>query len=125
MPENEISVVLAAIADLKLDLAVVKTKVGAIEEHLAKLTSQVSGQEREIAEMKVKQAEREAQCPMVDDLQAQIQPLRDFMVSQKAKDESNSTWFNRLSPALWSIAGVLGGIVMAHGKDLLSAVPGK
>lgn len=125
MQPSEISSVLAAIADLKLDLAVVSNKVTNIECHLDKLNSKVSAQELAVGELKLHQAERMAQCPMINDVRDEIKPIHDHMVELKAKAESDSTWINRMSPALWAVAGMLVTLLLSHGKELLASGPGK
>ena len=107
--------VIAALAELKTDM-------GAVREHLARLNGKVATHELAVGELKLRLASRESYCPLVEKIEGELQPIRDFVLTTEAKKSTSRTWMDWLKPVIWVVAGMIGSLVLLHAKEMLKAV---
>src|ERR1035441_4502059 len=123
MPQADKDIILQAIATLAANgtdqadarnllvvhLAELTTEFRAVNEHLVRLTGAIARHETEVIALKLRAASRDAACPLVEVLRAEVQGVqsailkalqeaRDVAVAHRGEVEAETRWENRLMP---------------------------
>jgi hypothetical protein len=80
------------------DLAELKTDMRAVKDHLGTLNGKVAAHEEKIGLLQLDQARRQG------------------------AESTSRNWFETLKPFIWTIAGMIGVLLIQHGSALLDAI---
>ena len=154
MPQADKDIILQAIATLAANgtdqadarnllvvhLAELTTEFRAINEHLVRLTGAIARHETEVIALKLRAASRDAACPLVEVLRAEVQGVqsailkalqeaRDVSVGHKAEVAMEDRWENRympfIRPAVIALISAILTLIVIHGQEILKGWVGK
>jgi hypothetical protein len=110
------------------------TEFRAANEHLVRLNGAIARHETEVVALKLRAAARDAMCPLVDVLRAEVrgiqaailkdlQEARDMVAERKGEVEAENRWERRLMPfirpALIALFGAILTLIVIHGQEML------
>lgn len=109
-------------------LSIIATKIEAIETHLATLNGRVVKQEKENFERQLELSKHASDCPVREIIETRIKPmeeqLRVISTDKAAADAVKTTqsrWLKNMSPAIWTVVGAIGILILTHSKEVLAA----
>jgi hypothetical protein len=120
--------------DLIAELVELTTEFRATTDHLRRLNGSISRHETDLETLKLRAAARDAMCPLVEVLRAEVRGIqtailkdlraaRDLAVQHKAELEAEDRWEKRLMPfirpAVIALLSALLTLIVIHGQELL------
>jgi hypothetical protein len=125
---------------LLVQMTELTTEFRAANEHLIRLNGAIARHETEVVALKLRAAARDAMCPLVDVLRAEVkgiqaailkdlQEARDAVAERKGEVEAENRWERRimpfLRPALIALFGAILTLIVIHGQEMLKIGAGK
>jgi hypothetical protein len=116
------------------------TEFRAANEHLVRLNGAIARHETEVVALKLRAAARDAMCPLVDVLRAEVrgiqaailkdlQEAREAVAERKGEVEAENRWERRLMPfvrpAVIALFGAILTLIVIHGQEMLKIGAGK
>ena len=126
--------------DLLTQLVELTTEFRAATEHLVRLNGAVARHETEVIALKLRAAARDAACPLIEVLRAEVQGIqtailkdlqeaRDAATERKAEMNMVERWEGRLMPfirpAVITLISALLTLIVIHGQEILKGWAGK
>ncbi|HZP17098.1 MAG TPA: hypothetical protein VFB00_03975 [Terriglobales bacterium] len=115
--------VLTALGEMKAQLVAATAESKAIVARLDKLNGSVARHQEQIGQMQVEIAERRHSCPLVDHVEEQLVPIKEWVAARKAAQSVSKSWLDRLWPFIWAASGAFVLLVLLHANDLLKLKP--
>jgi hypothetical protein len=123
--------------DLIAELVELTTEFRATTDHLRRLNGSISRHETDLETLKLRAAARDAMCPLVEVLRAEVRGIqtailkdlraaRDLAVQHKAELEAEDRWEKRLMPfirpAVIALISAIFTLLVVNGQALFKAV---
>ena len=120
--------------DLIAELVELTTEFRATTDHLRRLNGSIARHETDIEAIKLRAASRDAMCPLVEVLRAEVQGIqtailedlrtaRDAVIVRKAEAEVEERWEKRimpfLRPAIIALGSAIFTLLVIHGEQML------
>jgi hypothetical protein len=120
--------------DLIAELVELTTEFRATTDHLRRLNGSISRHETDLETLKLRAAARDAMCPLVEVLRAEVQGIqaailedlrmaRDAVIVHKAEAEAEDRWEKRimpfLRPAIIAVVSAIFTLLIIHGEQML------
>jgi hypothetical protein len=99
-------------------LASLTAVVQGMNERLDRYNGTIVEHAKEIQEIKLSQARSEKQLGMVEPLAARVTIVEAATAAAVTARKTSAAWRSRLEPALWSIIGIIGYVVLIHAADI-------
>jgi len=111
MPEDTVNCILERLGELRVVVAENTIETRNLVARLDKQNGTVTRHEKTLGEILVRLAERESSCPL-------LAPVQEYVSRQQGRDSANNTWFTRLLPLVYALAGAFGTILLFHARNL-------
>jgi predicted nucleic acid-binding Zn-ribbon protein len=122
MSDHELqSLIVTKLTDLATVQAEISTDMRAVKEHLARLNGKVAAHEKEFGDVRVRLAERDSQCPLVEKVEDRLRKAEDYITAENATRKTSSAWMKTIWPFIWAAAGIFGLLVLQNAGFILKA----